>query len=92
MKTSKNERYFQWVYKETNGAEWVHTPLYKNKAICVCVSVNHAVISKEKGVKNLKLSDLLSVRVSITLINIQDFPSLSKNHLFIGAFGKPYHF
>ena len=29
LKTSKNEslRYFQRVYKETNGAQWVHTPL-----------------------------------------------------------------
>ena len=71
-KTQKNEslRYFQWVYKETNGAEWVHTSLYKN-IIFVCVSVDQALTSKEKDVKNLKCADLLSRGVSITLINIK---------------------
>ena len=84
----KNEslRYFQWVHKEPNGAEWVHTPLYKNKAIFVCVSVYQALISNEKDVKNLKLSDLLSRRVFF------NFPSLSRNNFFIRAFGKPYPF
>ena len=73
LETSKNEsfRYFQWVYKETNGAEWVNTPLYKSKAIFVCVSVDQALISNEKDVKNLKLSDFLCRRVSVTLINIK---------------------
>ena len=83
--TSKNEsfRYFQWVYKETNGAELVYEPLYKKKEIFVCVSVDQALTSNEKDVKKLKLPDLLSWRVSITL---------SKNHLFIGAFEKSYPF
>ena len=83
--TSKNEsfRYFQWVYKETNGAELVYAPLYKNKEIFVCISVDQALISNEKDVKNLELPDLLSWRVSITL---------SKNHLFMGAFEKSYPF
>ena len=73
MKTSKKEslRYFQWVYKETNGAEWDYTPLYKNEAIFVCVSVDQTLISNRKDVKNLKLPNLLSRRVSITLINIK---------------------
>ena len=69
----KNEsfRYFQWVYKETNVAEWVNTPLYKSKAIFFCVSVDQALIFKEKDVKNLELSDFLCRQVSITLINIK---------------------
>ena len=73
LETSKNEsfRYFQWVYKETNGAEWVNTPLYKSKAIFVCVSVDQALLSNVKDVKNLKLSYFLCRRVSITLINIK---------------------
>ena len=73
LETSKNEsfRYFQWVYKETNGAEWVNTPLHKSKTTFACVSVDQALISNEKDVKNLKLSDLSSRRVSITLINIK---------------------
>ena len=64
-------RYFQWVYKNTNSAEWVIAPLYESKAIFACVSVDQALISNEKDVKNLKLSDLLSRRVSITLIKIK---------------------
>ena len=59
------------MYKEINGAEWIHKPLYKNKAIFVCVSVDEALISNEKDVKNLKLSELLSRRASITLKNIK---------------------
>ena len=59
------------MFKETNGAEWVHMPLYKSDAILVFVSVDQALISNEKDVKNLKLSDLSSRRVSITLINIK---------------------
>ena len=68
MKTSKNEslRYFQWVYKGTSGIKWATTPLYKNKEIFVFFSVDHA----------LKLSDLLSRRVSITGINIESDTSL----------------
>ena len=63
----KNEslKYFQWVYKQANGSEWI----YINKAIFVCVSVDKGLISKEKDVKNLKLFDLLSRTVFITLIN-----------------------
>ena len=73
LKTSKNKsfRYFQWLYKETNGAEWVNTPLYKSKAIFVCVSVDQALIPNEKDVKNLKLFDFLCRRVSITFIKIK---------------------
>ena len=58
MKTSKNEslRYFQWVYKGTSGIKWATIPLYKNKEIFVCVSVDYA----------LKLSDLLPRKVFIT--------------------------
>ena len=37
-------------------------------AMFVCVSVDQTLISKEKDVKNLKLSDLLSKRVSITFL------------------------
>ena len=59
------------MYKEINDAEWVHTPLYKNEEIFVCGSVDQALISNEKYVKNLKLSDLLSRRVAMTLINIK---------------------
>ena len=59
------------MYKETNGAGWVHTSLYKNKTIFVCVSVDQALISNEKDVKNLKLSDFLYRRVFMTLINIK---------------------
>ena len=62
---------FQWVCKETNGAEWVNTPLYKSKAIFVCVSVDQALTSNKKDVKNLKLSDFMCRRVSITLISIK---------------------
>ena len=40
-----------------NNAEWVDTPLYKNKSIFVCVSVDQALISNEKDVTNLKSSD-----------------------------------
>ena len=62
--------------------------LYKSKAKFICVSVDQALISNEKNVKNLKLSDFLCRRVSITLKNIKtDFPFLSKNHVFTGAFG-----
>ena len=59
LETCKNEsfRYFQWVHKETIGAEWDNTPLYKSKAIFVCVSVDQALISNEKDVKNLRLFD-----------------------------------
>ena len=73
LEALKNEsfRYFQWVYKETNGAEWVNTPLYKSKAIFVYISVDQALISNEKDVKNLKLSDFLCRRISITLINVK---------------------
>ena len=48
------------MYKENNGAEWVPTPLYKNKAIFVCVFIDQALITNEKDVKNF---DLLSRRV-----------------------------
>ena len=41
------------MYKKTNGAEWVNKPLYKSKAIFVCVSVDQALISNDKDVKNL---------------------------------------
>ena len=73
LETSKNESftYFQWVYKKIYGAEWVDTPLYKSKAIFVCVSVEQPLISNEKDVKNLKLSDFLCRRVPITLVNIK---------------------
>ena len=78
LETSKNEsfRYFQWVYKETNGAEWVNTPLYKSKAIFVCVSVYQALIPNEKDAENLKLFDFLCRRVSITLTNIKSLAFL----------------
>ena len=68
MKTSKNEsfRYFQWINKETNGTEWVNTPLYESKATFVSVSVDQALISNEKDVKSLKLSDFC----------VAEFPSL----------------
>ena len=61
LETSKNEslRYFQWVYKEINGVEWGHTPLYKNESIFVCVSVNQALTSNEKDIKNLRLQNVL---------------------------------
>ena len=59
------------MYKENKGAEWVNTPLYKSKAIFVYVSVGQTLISNEKDVKNLKLSDFFCRRVSITLINIK---------------------
>ena len=61
LETSKNEsfRYFQRVYKETNGAEWVNKSLYKTKTIFVCVSVDQVLISNEKDIKNVKLSDFL---------------------------------
>ena len=83
----KNEslRYFQWVYKQANGSEWIYTSLYKNKAIFVCVSVDKGLISKEKDVKNLKLFDLLSRTVFITLINnnfwLSFFTIFSLEHL-----------
>ena len=38
--------------------KWVHASPYKNKAIFACVSVDQALVSNEKDVKNLKLSDL----------------------------------
>ena len=66
------------MYKETNGAEWVDTPLYKSDAIFVCVSVDQVLISKEKEIYCPGDGQIL------------DFPSLSKNHLFIGAFRNPY--
>ena len=73
LETSRNEsfRYFQWVYKQTNAAEWVNTPLHKCKAIFVCVSHDQASISNERDVRNLKLTNFLYRRVSITLINIK---------------------
>ena len=73
LETSRNEsfRYFQWVYKQTNAAEWVNTPLHKSKAIFACVSDDEALISNEREVRNLKLTDFLYRRVSITLINIK---------------------
>ena len=90
LKTSKNEsyRYFQWVYKEKNGAEWVNKSLHKSKAIFVYVSVDQSLTSNGKDVKDLKLSDFLCRRVSIILINIKpwNFLFLSENHLFIGTF------
>ena len=53
VETFKNGsfRYFQWVCKEANGAEWVNTPLYKRKAIFVYVSVDQTLISNENDVK-----------------------------------------
>ena len=36
-----------------------NTPLYKTKAIFVCVSVNRTLISNKKDLKDLKLSDYL---------------------------------
>ena len=73
LETSRNEsfRYFQWVYKQTNAAEWVNTPLHKSKAIFACVSDDEVLISNERDVRNLKLTDFLYRRVSITLINIK---------------------
>ena len=73
VETSENKsfRYFQWVYKEANGAEWVNTPLYKRKAIFVCLSIDQTLISNKKDVKNLKLTDFLCRRVSVTLINVK---------------------
>ena len=59
-----------WMGSSANNAEWVDTPLYKNKSIFVCVSVDQALKSNEKDVTNLKLSDLLSRKFSITLINL----------------------
>ena len=58
------------MYKETNGA-WIIFGIFAINVIFVCVSVDQALISNKKGVKNLKLSDLLSKRVSITLINFK---------------------
>ena len=73
LETSKNEsfRYFQWVYKQTNGAEWINTPLYKSKAIFACVSVDQALTFNKNNVKNFKLPYFLCRRVSITLANIK---------------------
>ena len=75
LKTSENEsiRYFEWVYKETIGINWVNTPLYKNKVIFVCVSVDQVLASNEKNVRNYKLRDLLLRRVSITGIKIKPY-------------------
>ena len=68
LKTSENEsiRYFEWVYKETIGINWVNTPLYKNKVIFVCVSVDQVLASNEKNVRNYQLCNLMWRRVSIT--------------------------
>ena len=57
------------MYKASNGAEWVNTPPYQSKEIFVYVSVDQALISNKKDVKNLKLSDFECRCVSITLIN-----------------------
>ena len=75
LKTSENEswKYFEWVYKETIGINWVNTPLYKNKVIFVCVSVDQVLASNEKNVRNYKLRDLLLRRVSITGIKIKPY-------------------
>ena len=77
------------MYKENKGVEWVNTALYKSKAIFVCISVDQTLISNEKEVKSLKLSDFLC-KERFHYFNkhqILNFPFLSKNHVFIGAFG-----
>ena len=82
LKTSENEsiRYFEWVYKETIGINWVNTPLYKNKVIFVCVSVDQVLASNEKNVRNYQLCNLMWRRVSITGIK-------SNHRLFAPLFG-----
>ena len=50
MSLYESLRHFQWVYKETNGAKWVHTLLYKNKAIFICVFAD-----QRKGSQKLKI-------------------------------------
>ena len=76
------------MYKETNGVEWVNTQLYKSKTTFVCVSVDQALISNEKNIKNLKLSDFLCKERfhHFNKHQILNFPFLIRNHVFIVTF------